>query len=67
MTASITNWVSSETNVGAVQSAQTVLERVKKERYTKRKQYQLVKIGDHPLTFKEVLVEDKKIKPSIER
>jgi hypothetical protein len=40
--------------------AQVVLNNVKRERYTRRKQYRLVKVWDHPLTFKEVLVEDKK-------
>ena len=58
--ASITNWVSSDTNVGAVRSAQVILEQVKRERYTRRKQYRLVKIGDHPLTYREELITDEK-------
>jgi hypothetical protein len=59
--ASITNWVSNDTNVGAVRSAQVVLEQVKRECYaSKRKQYQLVKIGDHPLTYREELITDQK-------
>lgn len=58
--ASVTSWVSSETNVSAVQSAQTVLERVKKSRYTRHKHYRLVKTGDHPLTYREELIVDDK-------
>ena len=58
--ASLTNWVSSETNVGAVRSAQIVLEQLKRERYTRHKHYRLVKIGDHPLTYREELITDQK-------
>jgi hypothetical protein len=62
--ASITNWVSNDTNVGAVRSAQVILEQVKRVRYAGKgknfKQYRLVKIGDHPLTYREELITDEK-------
>jgi hypothetical protein len=57
---SITNWVSNDTNVGAVRDAQVVLEQLKRERYTRHKHYRLVKVGDHPLTFREELITDEK-------
>jgi hypothetical protein len=56
---SITNWVSAEANVAKVQAASEVLVNVKRQRYAGgRKKYKLVKVGDHPVTYKEVLVED---------
>jgi hypothetical protein len=56
--ASITNWVSGETNVGAVESARLVLDKVKRQRYGhSTNKYRLVKVSDHPLTFREELIE----------
>jgi hypothetical protein len=56
---SVTNWVSGEANIAKVQVATDVLANVKRMRYAGgRKKYKLVKIGDHPPTYKEVLVED---------
>ena len=54
------NWVAENAIKSELKHAQVVLNKVKQERYTRRKQYRLVKVNDHPLTFKEVLVEDKK-------
>ena len=56
---SITNWVSGEANVVKVHIATGVLAEAKKLKYAGgRKKYRMVKISDHPLTYKEVLVED---------
>ena len=56
---SITNWVSADANIAKVQAATTVLADIKRQRYAGgKKKYKLVKVGDHPLTFKEVLIEN---------
>ena len=56
---SINNWVSGEANVAKVQTATIVLANVKKQRYAGgKKKYKLVKIGDHPATYKEVLIQE---------
>jgi hypothetical protein len=55
-----TDWVSDNSNKTAVQLAQATLNKVKKARYGNGKVYERIKISDHPLTYKEVLVMGKK-------
>ena len=51
------NWVNTESDLARVQSAQLTLDKVKHNRYNRHNKYQLVKVCDHPATWKEVLVE----------
>jgi hypothetical protein len=53
---SITNWVSGESDLARVQNARIILNKVKQEKYGKHNTYRLEKTGDHPLTYREVLV-----------
>jgi hypothetical protein len=53
---SVNNWVSGESNAAAVENAQMVLNKIKREKYGRGNQYRLEKIGDHPATYREVLV-----------
>ena len=54
------NWVAENAIKSELKHAQVVLNKVKQERYTRRKQYRLVKVGDHPLTYREELIVDQK-------
>ena len=60
MSVASSNWVSDDANKAAVQSAQAILTKVKRERYGNGNVYERVKVSDHPLTYHEVLVVGKK-------
>jgi len=61
MSGNISNWVSGDANRMQVENAQVALSNLKKRRYTKDKKYKLIKTGDHPLTYKEVLMSEKEV------
>jgi hypothetical protein len=50
-----TNWVSEETDITRIRAVRALLDRVKQQR--KHNKYRLEKIGDHPATYREVLIE----------
>jgi len=56
MAIGITNWVTESNITYNFEEARNVLKSVKRERYCRGKKYKLVKICDHPLTYKEVKV-----------
>jgi len=49
-----TNWGIDETKTAQHKSAIEVLTKVKREKYSKGKQYKLVKVSDNPTTWKEI-------------
>ena len=50
------NWVNLDANKQQVENANVVLKNLKKKKYSSDKKFKLVKVSDHPLTYKEVPV-----------
>lgn len=61
MSDNVSNWVSGDANKMQVENAQMMLSNLKRKRYTKDKKYKLIKVGDHPLTYNEVLMSKEEI------
>jgi len=62
MAVGITNWVNESHNDPQVKEARAMLQKVKRQRYSRGRKYELVKVCDHPLTYVEREITKKKKK-----